>query len=440
MKKSKKIAIMASSLIFISGMTCGVAVMGGITALGNSVTVSADSSICNGLKYTNYGNGNIITGYTEQADLVNLVIPDEIDGTPVIGISNEAFYECTSMETLVIGKNVTYIGKNAFSGRYRAGYAKYINLSEITIPDNLISIGSDGIEGFSYVTIQKINVPASCSFIHERFISDENITEINVQQGNKKYSSDKGILYSADKSTLIKAPAGTAVSSYNIDRNTASISDHAFENCGNLTEIVMGDKVKTVGNYAFNGCKKLSDIVLGENIISIGDYAFNDCYHILNVDFGKSLTSIGDYAFTYCYNLTKIIMGDKVKTVGNYAFCGCSGVSEIVLGKNLTSIGDHAFEGAYQSTDDDLRAEITLPDHLEVLGQNAFTYITRLNVPASVTFISDIFYYNLALKEFSVDENNKTFSSDKGILYSADKSTLIRCPKNTSVTSYTVNG
>ena len=54
-----------------------------------------------------------ITGLQEGLATTSIVIPETIDGIPVIGIGPEAF-QSTSITDIKIGENIREIGRNAF--------------------------------------------------------------------------------------------------------------------------------------------------------------------------------------------------------------------------------------------------------------------------------------------------------------------------------------
>ena len=56
------------------------------------------------------------------------------------------------------------------------------------------------------------------------------------------------------------------------------------------------------------------------------------------------------------------------------------------------------------------------------------TYLTYLHIGKNVKTIEETFYRCLALKEIEVDENNTDWSSEEGVLYSADKTLLYAYP------------
>lgn len=80
----------------------------------------------------------------------------------------------------------------------------------------------------------------------------------------------------------------------------------------------------------------------------VGPFIFSDSpitniYDISNIIFGTNVTTIGDWAFGDCQNLTSITIPDGVTSIGNGAFVACSGLTSITIPDSVTSIGEGAF-------------------------------------------------------------------------------------------------
>jgi hypothetical protein len=59
-------------------------------------------------------------------------------------------------------------------------------------------------------------------------------------------------------------------------------------------------------------------------VLSICDKAFFRCsYQLTSVIIGNNVTSIGEYAFDFCYKLETVMIGNGVKTIGDGAFTEC---------------------------------------------------------------------------------------------------------------------
>jgi len=84
-----------------------------------------------GLKYKETKEGLAITGY--DGKIIDLVIPDAIDGIPVVAIDDRAFEYCHSLKSIKFPNSITKIGNYAFFF--------CLGLEEIKLPRNLKSIG-----------------------------------------------------------------------------------------------------------------------------------------------------------------------------------------------------------------------------------------------------------------------------------------------------------
>ena len=128
---------------------------------------------------------------------------------------------------------------------------------------------------------------------------------------------------------------------------------------------------------------------------------------------GKGVTDIGDFAFVYCSSLTSITIPDSVAYIGSLAFCGCSSLTSIIIPDSVTYIGDFAFEECSSLT------SIIIPDSVTYIGDEAFA------VCSSLTSIT-------------VNENNKSYMSIDGNLYTKDGEMLIHYAAGKTATSFVV--
>ncbi len=100
--------------------------------------------------------------------------------------------------------------------------------------------------------------------------------------------------------------------------------------------------------------------------------------------------------------------------MGSAVFADCKSLVEVNLPDGLQSMGDLAFSGAKSL------AKITLPDSLQKLGEAAFAYtaITELRLPPSITTIPDSLFYGctnltelVIPEEITVSENLTSIES-----------------------------
>lgn len=119
------------------------------------------------------------------------------------------------------------------------------------------------------------------------------------------------------------------------------------------------------------------------------------------------VTNVGSYLFNNS-NLEKVVIGNDVKTIGDSAFRSSSYLKDVELGENVETIGDSAFVGCGSLT------EITLNQNLKTIGKRAFvnTKLQAVDIPDSVTKISEGAFYNVPLKTVKIGNGVKTIEKD----------------------------
>ena len=135
------------------------------------------------------------------------------------------------------------------------------NLISIKIPDSVESVGPSTFSGTAWYDNQPDGV---------------------VYAGNVAYKY-KGVM---DESAVIELRAGTV-----------GITDEAFGNCENMSEIKIPDSVQYIGEGAFYCCTGLEAVDLGNGIKSIGREAFMWCVNLSDIAIPDSVTKIGKDAF-----------------------------------------------------------------------------------------------------------------------------------------------
>ncbi len=89
------------------------------------------------------------------------------------------------------------------------------------------------------------------------------------------------------------------------DANPLRYADKLYINDVEVTEVVLTTATK-ISNYAFIGCSSITSVTISESVTSIGSSAFYHCSSLTSVTIGEDVTSIGADAFWYCYSLTSL--------------------------------------------------------------------------------------------------------------------------------------
>ena len=288
---------------------------------------------------------------------VNLDLSDTIGLT---SIGNSAFYNCSSLTSVVIPDGVTSIGEYAF--RYCS------SLTKVIIPDSVTSIGYYAFEG--------------CDSLESVYITDL------TAWMNIKFSSYANPLSNGAKLLYLN---GNLVTDLVIPYSVTSIDEYAFNGCSSLASVTISNSVTSIGSYAFNGCNNLTSVTISNSVTSIGERAFSGCNNLTSVIIPDGVTSIGSGAFSNCSSLTKVTIPDGVTSIGSYAFYGCSSLTKVTIPDGVTSIGERAFSGC------DSLASVTIGDSVTSIGNYAFfgcSSLASVVISDSVTSIGDMTFYN----------------------------------------------
>ena len=96
-------------------------------------------------------------------------------------------------------------------------------------------------------------------------------------------------------------------------QSAGTLREEVFDGCLDLTEVTIGNEVKTIASYTFANCFNLKDLIIPEGVVSIGDRSFYNCENLISVKIPKSIKSIGKFAFDGCNTLKKIFyQGSKI--------------------------------------------------------------------------------------------------------------------------------
>jgi len=236
----------------------------------------------------------------------------------------------------------------------------------------------------------------------------------------------------------------------NVTYTVTGIGKWSFAECPRLTRVSIPSTVTYIGDNAFNGCKNLTDIgELPKGLKSIGGYAFVNV-GISSVTIPASVEDIGHAPFYGCQNLTQLMVED-----GNDYFCAVDNVlfdadttkliqylsglkaESYIIPESVTKIGYYAFVSCNSLID------VTLPSSLSELGTGAFygdTLLASITIPASVYDISyGNFYGCTNLQEIKVENGNKNYVDEDGVLYSSDKETIVCYPAGKKDTGYVID-
>ncbi len=285
------------------------------------------------------------------------------------------------------------------------------NLKEVNIPNSITTIGNNAFENCTSLT--EVFIPANVTNINfAAFAGCSSLSEIKVDNNNKNYFAEDGVLFNIVTSnyTYLECyPAGKSGTSYTVPSHAQEISNSAFQGASNLTEIIFHNNIRSIGSSAFRNCTGLTEFTYPENMSYIPNTAFYGCTSLKKINLHNNIASIWYGAFYNCTALESFVFPESVRILEGGIFANCSNLKSVTLPQNITSIGADTFEnctsletisipanvkeiGAYAFNGCTALSSITLPDGVTSLGNNTFqgcTSLTSIVVPNNVQKIGN---------------------------------------------------
>ncbi len=382
----------------------------------------------------------------------------------VTSLGNSAFENCASLTNLTLSPNIAAIGTNTFGLCFKlAGitlppgitnigdfaFDNCTNLPGITIPGTVAGIGqlafyncenltnaaiTNGVTSLGYAAffeclkLPSITLPASVTNLGpQAFLGCASLASVyflgNAPAANATvFAGDTGAtLYYLAGSTGWSSPFGGVTAllyPFKNSTNNGSISINGYTGTTNavtIPAISFGLPVTAIGAGAFQNLPGLTSVSLPNSITNIGDFAFQGCYGLTNLTVPIHVNTIGLWAFNDCRSLTNITV-----TPGNNWY---SSVSGVLFNQAQTALIQYPAgkTGGY-----------TIPNGVMSLGSEAFdgsTYLTSVNIPATVTNISDeVFQYCISLTNITVAAGNPAYESVNGVLFGNQQTSLVAWP------------
>lgn len=254
---------------------------------------------------------------------------------------------------------VTVLGEGLFSKFNNEGndqythtwsHDTYTKLEKVTIPNTVTRIEYRVFGGC--ISLTSITIPNSVTRIYTNaFIGCESLQGIEVEEGNPRYTSVDGILYSSDLTELCTYPGGKK-GAFEIPNSVERIGSYAFYRCASLTSVNIPNSVTSFGRDVFNGCTSLTSVDIPNSVKEFDFYGgvFENCTSLTSVTIPTSITSILWYFFKGCTSLTSVTIPNSVTAIGDEAFNGCTSLSSINIPDSVTVIWNDAFSGCTSLT------------------------------------------------------------------------------------------
>ncbi len=309
--------------------------------------------------------------------LTSITIPNG-----VVSIGEYAFYNCDKIKTLYLPDSITTIGTSAFdscdilqtinipSGVKEISdwaFAGCKALKSVTIPATVKRVGVGAYCSCTALTTLKVNSGveeidkaafSGCTALSSVTVADSvKLIGQNAFGSTKFYSTSSNwknnALYTGNHLLSVRASVSGA---YSVPAGTKAISEDAFFQCANITQINIPKSVTGIYDGAFRKCTALKNItVAGDNglytaqsgVLYSKDLSKLICCPVSNTAVTMNLTnnvkSIADYAFYANKNLVTVKLVPSVNSIGEYAFYDCNNLNGVDIPASVKYIGDWAF-------------------------------------------------------------------------------------------------
>ena len=253
---------------------------------------------------------------------------------------------------LVIGKEVTLIGTNAFKD---VGAKTPVKSVTFEAESGLKEIGN---YAFSAANLSgEVILPQSVEILGEGAFRGTACTKFTFEAGSKMTAMDDSVFANCGKLTEVE----------NFPSGITKIPDSSFMSDKVLAKVTYAapEKMTGIGASAFSGCEVLvsdaSYSPITENMVTIGASAFMGCKgeQFTTVTIPASVTKLEQNTFANCLSLATVTFTNT---------------------ESVTEIAAKCF------ANDGALTECELPAKLEVLGDSAFgaTALTHVRIPVTL--------------------------------------------------------
>ena len=294
------------------------------------------------------------------------------EGTPVKEIiiysdviQDNAFKNCTSLTSVQIKNDVTYLGVEAFSGCEKLSSVEFFRgceeiadfafsgckaLKTFALPDCSVAIG-DGV--FAASALKTLKLGKNTVIAENGIGVFDKVASLTVDASlSDAYKVADGVLYTKDGSVLVLLIPGNSLTSFTVPKDVKVIYDGAFSSNSKLLSVNFetGSLLESIGYGAFANCTSLKSVALPDRTVAIGESAFFNTSALTSINLEK-VKSIGYFAFEGSA-VSSIRLGESVSVViGDGAFYGASNLKNVTIGQNAV-IGAYAFaESSVQSVE-----------------------------------------------------------------------------------------
>ena len=312
--------------------------------------------------------------FSSCSKLTTITLPASLtsfNGTALAGLSRLT-------EVKVADGNNSFKFENGmlFSKDGKTMYMALLTLTEINVPNGVVSIVGDTLSGSSAT---KIILPdtVSSNLSGTVFNGMNKLSTIELSSTSKNLKLVDGNLYSYDGKRFIKY-MGTS-KTFTVPEGVETLVCRCITK--SMTTLNLPSTLKVIEGWSLASMSGVNLLNIPASVTTMYTYSFHANTKLRVAESNSTYKSIDDVLILNKAG-TKVIMASKnattynipntVTEIGKNAFYGCSKITSITIPDSVTTIGAGAFESCSSLT------EITIPQSVTSIGSDAFVYCGKL--------------------------------------------------------------
>lgn len=312
--------------------------------------------------------------FSSCSKLTTITLPASLtsfNGTALAGLSRLT-------EVKVADGNNSFKFENGmlFSKDGKTMYMALLTLTEINVPNGVVSIVGDTLSGSSAT---KIILPdtVSSNLSGTVFYGMNKLSTIELSSTSKNLKLVDGNLYSYDGKRFIKYMGTSKI--FTVPEGVETLVCRCITK--SMTTLNLPSTLKVIEGWSLASMSGVNLLNIPASVTTMYTYSFHANTKLRVAEGNSTYKSIDDVLILNKAG-TKVIMANKnattynipntVTEIGKNAFYGCSKITSITIPDSVTTIGAGAFESCSSLT------EITIPQSVTSIGSDAFVYCGKL--------------------------------------------------------------
>lgn len=253
----------------------------------------------------------------DSVEPVEIVIPSEIEGLPVVELGDRVFSN-SPVKTVVIPESVKRFGAGLFR---EARHLQYVKLP--TTITSLLGQFFNSCDSLEYFII-----PDHITHIGSSAFSSSGLRSIEIPDTVTSFENWDSLFAHCENLEYVKLP------------NAIKTLCYTFRGCTALKQVILPESLETLENDVFVGCRSLEQIDLPNTLTFIEPETFSGS-GLRSISIPESVTNFQD--LTLAGQLEAITLPDNVTHINNKLLGRNKNLKRINLPASLQSIENGAF-------------------------------------------------------------------------------------------------